>query len=59
MREFMTNLMKQQRGEQVEEPVRSEPLPVIYMVDDPLVHSGFSYLTGDSEVHSTVALSNV
>jgi hypothetical protein len=59
MRTFMANLMRQQRGELVEEPVRPEPLPVIDMVDDASVTSEFSYLTGDSEGHSTVALSNV
>ena len=53
MRMFMTNLMKQQWGEQVEDPIRSEPLPVIDMVDDASEHSKFSYLTGDC------ALSNV
>ena len=53
MRMFMTNLMKQQQGEHVEESVRSEPLPIIDMVDDALVNSEFSYLTGDSEGHST------
>ena len=31
----------------------------MYMVDDASVHSEFSYHTGDSEGHSTVALSNV
>ena len=59
MRTFMTNLMRQQQGELVEEPVRSEPSPVIDMVDDASVTSEFSYLTGDSEGHSTFALSNV
>jgi len=59
MRKFMTDMMKRQRGELVEETVRSEPLPVIDMVDDASVTSEFSYLTGDSEGHSTVALSNV
>ena len=59
MRVFMTNLMKQQRGELVEEPVGSKPLPVIDMVDDASVHSEFFYLSGDSEGHSTVAFSNV
>ena len=59
MRKFMTDMMKRQRGELVEETVRSEPLPVIDMVDDASVTSEFSYLTGDSEGHSTVGLSNV
>ena len=59
MRMFMTNMMKQQRGELVRETVRSDPLPVIDMVDNAFVISEFSYLTGDSEGHSTVALSNV
>ena len=39
--------------------MRTEPLPVIDMVDDASVTSEFSYLTGDSEGHSIVALSNV
>ena len=39
--------------------MRSEPAPVIDMADDVSVHSEFSYLTGDSEGHSTVDLSNV
>ena len=56
---FMTNMMKQQRGELVEETVRPQPLPVIDMVDEAFATSEFSYLTGDSEGHSTVALSNV
>ena len=51
--------MKQHRGKQVEAPARPEPLPVVDMVDDTSVHSEFSYLTGDSEGNSTVALSNV
>ena len=47
MRTFMTNLMRQQRGELVEEPVRSEPFPVtVYSIED-------------SEGHSNVTLSNV
>ena len=57
MRQFMTNMMKQQRGELVEETVRSEQLPVIGMVHDASVTSEFTYLTGDFEGHSTVALS--
>ena len=44
---FMTNMMKQQQGEMVEETVRSEPLPVIDMVDDASVTSECSYLTRD------------
>ena len=59
MRVFMTNLMKQQRGEQVEVPARPESLPLVDMVDDASVDSEFSYLTGDSEGQSIVALSNV
>ena len=39
--------------------MRSEPLPVIGMVEDASVTSKFSYLTGDSESHSTVALSDI
>ena len=56
MRLFITNMMKQQWGGLT---VRSEPWPVIDMVDDPSVTSEFFYLTGDSEGHSNVALSNV
>ena len=59
MRKFMTDMMKRQRGELVEETVRSEPLHVIDMVDDASVTSEFSHLTGDSEGHSTVGLSYV
>ena len=60
MKLFMTNLMKQQRGEQVDAPAPPQPQPVIDMVDDASESSEFSYLTGDdSEGQSTVPLSNV
>ena len=59
MRLFMTNLMRQQRGEQVEVPTQPASLPIIDMVDDVSVDSELSYLTGESEGPSTVALSNV
>jgi hypothetical protein len=60
MKLFMSNLMKQQRGEQVEAPAQPQPVPVIDMVDDSSESSEFSYLSGDdSEGQSTVPLSNV
>jgi len=60
MKLFMTNLMKQQRGEQVDAPAPPQPMPIIDMVDEASESSDFSYLTGDeSEGQSTVPLSNV